>query len=127
MHRKQAIELFRLDQVIGGHGELGSHGRGFETSENEEEKSAEDVEDAEPFVVDSRDPFVHMVQPTALDSFIERRNAQSLTGCHIRSSFLGSLERHQVVGDETNFGLAEFHGWHSRTRFEVIGVGDPRD
>jgi hypothetical protein len=67
MHRKHAIEDLRRHEVVVWIHQLHADDDCFDPADQEEHQRVEDVEDAQPLVVDSDDPVMERLDPWPAD------------------------------------------------------------
>ena len=69
MHREEAVEDLRRDEVIVRTEKLDAHDGGFDPTDYEKQQSVGYIKDAQPLVIDSCNPFVERVDKRSRGKF----------------------------------------------------------
>ena len=63
MHREHAVEDLRRNKIVVRMHQLDANDQGFDSTDHQEQQGGEDVEDAQPLVIDRGHPLVKLVSP----------------------------------------------------------------
>ena len=73
MHREHAVEELRRDEIVKRPDQLDPHDRSFNAADDQESQGEQDVQDAEPFMIDRGQPSVN---PAHVEAVLEVLPAQ---------------------------------------------------
>jgi hypothetical protein len=110
MHGEHAVEDLRRDKIIVRMDELDAHDPRFNPADHEKNQGVEDIHDAQPFVIDGRNPFVQSIDEGARRCLGARpRNG---TSRHRWFSSTFSPKCLQIGHHFVQLLIIQLHCWH---------------
>jgi hypothetical protein len=61
MHGEHPVEDLRRDKIVMRTNQLNAHDRRFDSADHEKNQGVDDIQNAQPLVIDGRNPFVELI------------------------------------------------------------------